>query len=407
MKALAQEVVEKFGKRLKPLGVKVRELTGDMQLTRKEIEATQLIVTTPEKWDVITRKSGDGTLVEQVGLLIIDEVHIVGEDRGPVIEALVARTLRQVEQKQKMVRIVGLSATLPNYQDVALFLRVDLNQGMFFFDSSFRPVPLEQTFIGVVERNTMKRLQVLNELAYVKAIDSVRRGHQVMIFVHSRKDAGNTARALLLAAAQDKTSGDNGFGAHSRGKDATEAAAKFSRDVAKSRNPELKELFPNGIGIHHAGMARPDRTLTERMFASGALSVLCCTATLAWGVNLPAHTVIIKGTQVYQADKGGLTELSMQDTFQCFGRAGRPQYDTSGEAVLITEHEQLPRYSGMLTHALPLESCLIKGLPDALNAEVVSGTVTNVGEAIEWLSYTFLHIRMLRNPMACKCVGVL
>jgi activating signal cointegrator complex subunit 3 len=149
-------------------------------------------------------------------------------------------------------------------------------------------------------------------------------------------------------------------------------------------------------------MARPDRTLTERMFASGALSVLCCTATLAWGVNLPAHTVIIKGTQVYQADKGGLTELSMQDTFQCFGRAGRPQYDTSGEAILITEHEQLPRYLGMLTHAMPLESQLIKGLPDALNAEVVSGTVTNVGEAIEWLSYTFLHIRMLRNPMACK-----
>jgi activating signal cointegrator complex subunit 3 len=180
-------------------------------------------------------------------------VHIVGEDRGPVIEALVARTLRLVEQKQKMVRIVGLSATLPNYQDVALFLRVDLNHGMFFFDSSFRPVPLEQTFIGVVERNTMKRLHVLNELAYVKALDSVSRGHQVMIFVHSRKDAGNTARALLLAAAQDKTSSANGFSAHSRGKAATEASDKFTRDVAKSRNPELKELFPNGIGIHHAG----------------------------------------------------------------------------------------------------------------------------------------------------------
>jgi replicative superfamily II helicase len=53
--------------------------------------------------------------------------------------------------------------------------------------------------------------------------------------------------------------------------------------------------------------------------------VLFATATLSWGVNLPAHTVVIKGTQVYAAEKGGLVEMSMQDVLQCFGRAGRPQ----------------------------------------------------------------------------------
>ena len=89
----------------------------------------------------------------------------------------------------------------------------------------------------------------------------------------------------------------------------------------------------------------------------------------------------------------------MQDVFQCFGRAGRPQFDTQGEAVLLTMHEQLPRYLGMLTHTLPLESCLQQSLPDQLNAEVVGGTVTNVAEACAWLSYTFLHVRMMRNPM--------
>ena len=62
--------------------------------------------------------------MQLVKLLIIDEVHLLAEDRGPVIEVLVARTLRQVESTQSMVRIVGLSATLPNYQDVALFLRL-------------------------------------------------------------------------------------------------------------------------------------------------------------------------------------------------------------------------------------------------------------------------------------------
>ena len=57
MKALAAEMAENFGKRLAPLGLLVRELTGDMQLTKSEIMATQMLITTPEKWDVITRKS--------------------------------------------------------------------------------------------------------------------------------------------------------------------------------------------------------------------------------------------------------------------------------------------------------------------------------------------------------------
>ena len=64
-----------------------------------------------------------------------------------------------------------------------------------------------------------------------------------------------------------------------------------------------------GVGMHHAGMLRADRSLTERLFADGLIKVLCCTATLAWGVNLPAHTVIIKGTQLYNPQKGGFTDL--------------------------------------------------------------------------------------------------
>jgi len=72
---------------------------------------------------------------------------------------------------------------------------------------------------------------------------------------------------------------------------------------------ELQELFPQGIGMHHAGMLRSDRTLMERLFAQGLLKVLCTTATLAWGINLPAHTVIIKGTQLYDPQKGSFTQL--------------------------------------------------------------------------------------------------
>lgn len=64
--------------------------------------------------------------------------------------------------------------------------------------------------------------------------------------------------------------------------------------MRQSRNKQLREIFPDGFGIHHAGMLRHDRTLVENLFSEGFIKVLVCTATLAWGVNLPAHAVIIK-----------------------------------------------------------------------------------------------------------------
>ena len=78
------------------------------------------------------------------------------------------------------------------------------------------------------------------------------------------------------------------------------------------------------------------------------LQVLVSTSTLAWGVNLPAHTVIIKGTQIYNPEKGRWTELGALDVLQMLGRAGRPQYDTKGEGILITNHSELQYYLSLL-----------------------------------------------------------
>ena len=88
---------------------------------------------------------------------------------------------------------------------------------------------------------------------------------------------------------------------------------------ALPQNLELKDLLPYGFAIHHAGMTRVDRTLTEDLFADKHIQVLVSTATLAWGVNLPAHTVIIKGTQVYSPEKGRWTELGALDILQVGG----------------------------------------------------------------------------------------
>ncbi|XP_078001399.1 activating signal cointegrator 1 complex subunit 3-like [Glandiceps talaboti] len=393
MKALAAEMVRNFGGRLAPLGVSVRELTGDMQLTKAEIQRTQMLVTTPEKWDVVTRKStGDVALTQIVKLLIIDEVHLLHEDRGAVIESLVARTLRQVESSQSMIRIIGLSATLPNYLDVANFLNVNPYLGLFYFDGRFRPVPLGQTFIGVKTTNRMQQLQDMDQVCYDKVIEMVERGHQVMVFVHARNATVRTAMNLREIA---KNSGDSGLFAAKQ----TSQYGLIEKQVLKSPNKQMRELFPDGFSIHHAGMLRQDRNLVERMFSDGIIKVLVCTATLAWGVNLPAHAVIIKGTQLYDAHKGTFVDLGILDVMQIFGRAGRPQYDTYGQGTIITTHDKLSHYLQLLTRQNPIESQFTRTLSDNLNAEVSLGTVTNIEEAVQWLKYTYLYVRMRINPL--------
>jgi pre-mRNA-splicing helicase BRR2 len=156
MKALVQEVVKNFSKRLAPYGITVRELSGDSSLTRQQIAETQMIVTTPEKWDIVTRQGEGRAYTQLVRLVIIDEIHLLHDDRGPVLESIVARVIRQVETTAEPVRLVGLSATLPNYADVATFLRVKPEKGMFFFDHSYRPVPLQMQYIGITERKFLK-----------------------------------------------------------------------------------------------------------------------------------------------------------------------------------------------------------------------------------------------------------
>uniref|UniRef100_A0A7S0GP72 RNA helicase n=1 Tax=Micromonas pusilla TaxID=38833 RepID=A0A7S0GP72_MICPS len=390
MKALVAEMVGNLGARLKPYGVNVRELTGDVSLSRAQIDDTQVIVTTPEKWDIITRKSGDRTYTQLVRLLIIDEIHLLHDTRGPVLESIVARTVRQVEQTREMVRLVGLSATLPNFEDVASFLRVNPAKGLFVFDNSFRPCPLQQQFIGVTVKKPLQRFQLMNDICYEKVMENAGKS-QTIIFVHSRKETAKTAKAMRDTALQN------------------DQLAKFLREDSASReilvseaeqcrSADLRDVLPYGFAIHHAGMSRADRTLVEELFADGHVQVLVSTATLAWGVNLPAHTVIIKGTQMYNPEKGGWDELSFQDVMQMMGRAGRPQFDTFGEGIIITQHSELQYYLSLLNQQLPIESQFVANLADALNAEVVLGTVTSAREAVSWLGYTYLYVRMLRNP---------
>lgn len=396
MKALVTEIAEKFQQRLGPLGVMVAELTGDMQLTKKELDMVHVIITVPEKWDVMTRNSAcgggvtDDSLQKLVQLIIIDEVHLLNDDRGAVIETVVARSLRYQETSGQPVRLVALSATLPNYMDVANFMRVE-GENLFYFDSSYRPIPLETTFIGVTETNQAKKQMKFLEVCYDIVVEQVRKGHQCMVFVHSRGDTFKTAQGLVQLALDRNESGIFDIKQHPD-------FGYYKREVEKSRNKQVGLVFADGFGMHHAGMLRADRMLTEKMFLNGVVRVLCCTATLAWGVNLPARSVVIKGTSIFDSSSGGFKDLGILDVQQIFGRAGRPGFDTQGSATLITAHDRLNHYLRLLLQQMPIESRFQENMANSLNAEIAMGNIASEKDAAEWLRYTYLFVRFFRTP---------
>lgn len=393
LKALVQEQVREFQRRLDIFGVKVSELTGDSNLNKQEIMQSQILVSTPEKWDVITRKTEESSFVPLVSLIIIDEIHLLHDSRGPVLENIVSRLSVSKYLLQKP-RLLALSATLPNYMDVAKFLNVP-EKAVFFFDSSYRPCPLAQEFCSIREQNSIKKLTAMNEACYDKTLNSLRENNQVIIFVHSRKDTARTAlwlKSKFLESDNIKLLLNKEEG----------SKQILSSEVENIQDANLKATLEHGIGIHHAGLSRTDRSLSEDLFADGVIRVLVSTATLAWGVNLPAHTVIIKGTNVYSPETSSWIQLSSQDMLQMLGRAGRPRYDTHGEGIIITSQSELQYYLAILNQQLPIESQLMSTIVDSINAEVVSGNIKCREDALNWFRYTYLSVRLHESPELYK-----
>ncbi|SCU90412.1 LADA_0F03884g1_1 [Lachancea dasiensis] len=393
LKALVQEQVRELQRRLTSFGIIVGELTGDSNLTSHQIAESTVLVSTPEKWDIITRKKSDSSVANLVALLIIDEVHLLHDERGPVIETIVARILRNPDTRDR-TRIVALSATLPNYADVGRFLRLR-KENLFFFDSSYRPCPLAQQFCGITESNGIKKVNAMNQACYDKLLEVVKEGHQVIVFVHSRKDTVRTALWL-----KNKLLDEENLKYFVKSEPGSREIVQ--REAETVSDTSLAELLQHGFGVHHAGLSKSDRSLSEDLFADGLLSVLVSTATLAWGVNLPAHAVIIKGTDVYSPEKGTWTKLSPQDVLQMLGRAGRPRYDTYGEGIIITQQSSIQYYLAMLNHQLPIESQLIANLSDIINSEIVLGNLKTRNNAVDWLGFTYFFVRVLENPELYK-----
>ena len=395
MRALVGELQRSLSARLRTYGILVTECTGEQRLSHRDLWRSHILVTTPEKWDVLTRRANERPLLRFLKIVIIDEIHVLDDPkRGPVLERCVARLHHETALFGYRVRLVGLSATLPNYDDVAVFIRARLHEGVFVFSERERPCPLELRLVALRHRvgllSKTRFDQLMNHALWFQVQKfAVQQMEQVLVFVHERADTLKTAHWLLNAA-----DGEN--------------APILQRRETEWLSPSIREHFKNfgeilatvkkGIGVHHAGLPREIRHLMEQLFLQGSLRIMISTATLAWGVNLPANVVVIKGTQYYDSEEGQTVQLAPLHVLQMLGRAGRYPFHQRGVGVIITTEPEAPLYAAVVAHKAPIESHLIPQLADSLLAEVAGGSLSTVEEAAEWLKYTFLFVRMLQNP---------
>ncbi|KAF9227710.1 P-loop containing nucleoside triphosphate hydrolase protein [Gyrodon lividus] len=390
-KALCTEKHKEWTAKFGGLGVKSCELTGDTLALGKGVwgdaKSSQIIVTTAEKWDSLTRNWTDHSgILSQIKLFLVDEVHILNESRGSTLEVVISR----MKARGPAIRFLLVSATVPNIEDVACWIGSNDDGGRpaktFQFGEEFRPCKLTKFVYGV----TKPRGQ--NDFAYAHTLDlrlfTLLRQHSadkpILIFCPTRK--GTVATAKQLAKDYEKAS---------KAKQALPWSLS-TRVNGTFHDKELAALVTIGIAVHHAGLDADDRKAVEELYLQKTLRVLVATSTLAVGVNLPAHMVVIKGVKIYQ--NGEMREYSDLDVMQMMGRAGRPQFDDEGVAIILCETDLEHKYRALAQGTTTLESSLHQHLAEHLNSEISLGTISNVETAKDWLRCSFLFRRIQKNP---------
>ncbi|KAL0883307.1 hypothetical protein ABMA27_016718 [Loxostege sticticalis] len=320
VKALCTERLTEWYSKFTGLGLLCIEVTGDTDVDFTQLQAYKIIITTPEKWDMLTRRWKDHRgLVEMIKLFLIDEVHILNdESRGPVLEAVVSRMktiqsaaqlAHRIEKLQKQyqnsfedgheviprtavdsaptIRFVAVSATVSNPEDVAAWLKTDDKPAVYYkFGDECRPVKLRRVVEGYPcpDGTSIFKFDIILNYKLWPIIQKYHDGKPTLIFCNTRKSVLLTAETLSREITITFS---------------PEQKVKLTALASTIKNKKLQSLVLAGVGCHHAGMLYEERTYIEYAFRNGDLPILVTTTTLAMGVNLPAHLVIIKNTQQY------------------------------------------------------------------------------------------------------------
>ncbi|KAF8892445.1 hypothetical protein BD779DRAFT_1670146 [Infundibulicybe gibba] len=358
-KALCSERYRDWTSKFEPLGIKCCELTGDTMLFGKGVwgdaRNASIIITTSEKWDSLTRNWQDhDQILSTIQLFLVDEVevHILNENRGSTLEVVISR-----------MRSRGSS-----------------------FGEEFRPCKLTRIVIGIHRQKSHNDF-TFNKLLDYKLFGALQKhsvGKPILVFCSTRKGVFGTAEQLMKEYREAEKARQTVPWTHP------------TRVDHAFHDQRLAELASIGIGVHHAGLTVDDRRATEDFYMNGTLRIIVATSTLAVGVNLPAHTVVIKGVQTFQNNTS--VEYSDLDIMQMLGRAGRPQFDKDGIAIIFCEAELEGKYRTLVSGKTILESSLHRNLSEHINSEVGLGTIKSITSARNWLRGSFLFQRIRKNP---------
>ncbi len=328
LRALANEKYEEFRKyqtlqKHDGRRVRVGISTGDFDRRDPWLNRYDIIVATNEKADSLLRHRSEW--MNALSLVVADEIHLLNDsERGPTLEVVLARLM----QINPQIQILALSATIRNVDELATWLKAD------YVTTDWRPVPLSEGVllhqeIQMKDGGTSTIEKHARTPSINLAIHIVKSGGQALIFTSTRRNAvsaarkvGNelqpflskpTQRALRLVSKRMLMAGE------------------------RTRvNELLAELVKNGSAFHHAGLGGSLRKLLEDAFRRGKIKVLAATPTLAFGVNLPARAVIIQDYRRYEVGYG-YYPIAVLEYKQMAGRAGRPKYDKTGEAILVAK----------------------------------------------------------------------
>ena len=386
LRALASEKYEEFKKLeviRKPSGqpIRVAISTGDYDSPGLQLASADIIITTNEKADSLLRHRSPW--MADITLVVADEVHLLTfPDRGPTLEVVLARLM----QLNPRIQVLALSATVSNADEVAEWL------GAKVVDTDWRPVELHEgvlfgSQVFFKDGHVLELATKASGKPILALIDrTLGLGGQVLIFVSTRQRAMSLAKRLARHV-EEKLS-----------EAAKLALSRIAEKVlATGERTQLSELLAGliscGVAFHHAGLSGQHRRIIEQEFRSGQIKVLTATPTLAYGVNLPARTVIVADYRRYEPGYG-FYDISVLDYKQMSGRAGRPKYDKVGEAILLARtKEELEYLMEVYVNAEPerIWSRLAreKVLRSHVLATIASGFASSEEELFGFFSRTF------------------
>ncbi len=306
--------------------LKIAISMGDLDSVDMWLEKYDVIFVSTEKFDSLMRHGMPW--LNYVGCIIFDEVHMIDDpNRGPTLEVLITRLKRTCKNTQ----IVALSATVGNASELSEWLNAE------FVESNYRPVPLHKgiTFDGkILYEDHEENLKGSNKIPEIRVVeDTLNMGKQLIIFYATKRNA--EAGAERLSEITEKYIDDT----NKQSLEKTSDEILHALDKPTSQCEKLSRLSKKGIAFHHGGLVNSQRSIIEEAFRNNNIKAICSTTTLGLGVNLPAHTVLVRDITRYN-QMSGSEYMGINEVLQLFGRAGRPRYDKEGRALLIAKDEE-------------------------------------------------------------------